>query len=329
MKKRIPVVILLLAAVGAIAWSLNNRDGDANGNLLYGNVDLSEVDLAFRVGGRIASMSAREGDRVEAGEAIAELDGEPLADAVAIARASVRQAEIQLERLRAGSRPQEIARGAARVSEAEAGLDSATRELTRQQEMMADDATSQRELDQASTSVAAAKARLDGARQDHALLVEGPRVEDIAAAEAAVETALARLAQAETALADATLIAPSTGTLVTRARRPGEMVQPGQPVYVLSLDDPVQVRAYVEEPRLGRVSPGTRVEVRRDGSDKVHEGQIGFVSPRAEFTPRAVETEALRTDLVYRLRIEITNPDEALREGMPVTVVLPEAPSSP
>ena len=93
----------------------------------------------------------------------------------------------------------------------------------------------------------------------------------------------------------------------------------------LNMDDVVYVRAYVDEPDLGKVSPGARVTVTSDSTDRVYEGQVGFVSPRAEFTPKSVETPELRTDLVYRLRIIIREPDDALRQGMPVTVRLADA----
>lgn len=98
------------------------------------------------------------------------------------------------------------------------------------------------------------------------------------------------------------------------------MVVSQSPTYSLSLDAPVYVRAYVSEPDLGRIAPGMQVRVRSDSSDKVYQGQIGFISPRAEFTPKTVETTDLRTDLVYRLRIVVTNADAALRQGMPVTI---------
>jgi HlyD family secretion protein len=89
------------------------------------------------------------------------------------------------------------------------------------------------------------------------------------------------------------------------------------------LRDPIYIRAYVDEPHLGRLAPGAHVTVTTDSSDKVYDGTIGFISPRAEFTPRSVETTELRTDLVYRLRIIIDQADEGLRQGMPVTVHVP------
>jgi len=106
------------------------------------------------------------------------------------------------------------------------------------------------------------------------------------------------------------------------------MVASQSTVYSLSLDAPVYVRAYVGEPDLGRIAPGTPVRVRTDASEKAYSGQVGFVSPRAEFTPKTVETTDLRTDLVYRLRIVVDDADDALRQGMPVTVEVDVRPAA-
>ncbi|MBC7174067.1 MAG: HlyD family efflux transporter periplasmic adaptor subunit, partial [Polyangiaceae bacterium] len=132
-------------------------------------------------------------------------------------------------------------------------------------------------------------------------------------------------AEAETMVADTVLEAPSDATVLTRVREPGSMLGAGEPVYTLSLRDPVYVRAYVSEPDLGKLSPGARVTVTTDSSKTVYHGTVGFISPRAEFTPKTVETTELRTDLVYRLRIIVRDADEGLRQGMPVTVKAPLA----
>ena len=111
---------------------------------------------------------------------------------------------------------------------------------------------------------------------------------------------------------------------MTRSREPGAMLSIGAPVYTLSLAQSVYIRAYVDESSLGLAVPGASVKIVTDTQGKEYTGQIGFVSPRAEFTPKSVETPTQRSDLVYRLRIVVTNADEYLRQGMPVTVVLTE-----
>ncbi len=122
---------------------------------------------------------------------------------------------------------------------------------------------------------------------------------------------------------DTVLTAPSDGVILTRAQEAGAILQTGSPVFTVSLVNPVWVRAYVHEPDLGRIHPGMSVEIRTDSRrDKPYTGQIGYISPLAEFTPKTVETTALRTALVYRLRIVVSDPDEGLRQGMPVTVTV-------
>lgn len=149
----------------------------------------------------------------------------------------------------------------------------------------------------------------------------GNRPQDIAQAKASLEQAQAQLAQAELDLHDTTLVAPSDGTLMTRAVEPGSMLSAGSTVLTLSLTRPVWVRAYIDEPNLGQMQPGRELLLYTDGRpDKPYHGKVGFVSPTAEFTPKTVETPDLRTDLVYRLRIIVTDADDALRQGMPVTV---------
>ncbi len=321
--KLIPVLVLTVTvAAAAVYWFL--PAGDAGGELkLYGNVDIREVQLGFRVGGKLATMQLEEGDAVVAGDELAQLDRRPFEDGLALAGARVAEAEARLLKLRTGSRAQEIEQAQARVREAKAALDNARQEYVRQKELTDKGLSSQRLLDSALAQRDQAAARLEANQEALGLAVEGARTEDISAAEASLAAARAQLAQAQTQLDDTVLVAPANGTIFTRAREPGAIVSVGTPVYTLSLTDTVYVRAYVDETRLGRVVPGSRVLVRSDSSDKTYEGQVGFVSPRAEFTPKSVETEELRTDLVYRLRIVISDPDDALRQGMPVTVRVP------
>ncbi len=326
MKKPL-LALVVLALLGGGYFGYRQWSAAANGDelTLYGNVDIREVQLGFRVSGRLANMVMEEGDRVQAGVLLAALDDEPQRLALAAAEASVAEARANLDRANTGSRPQEIQQAEAAVEEATAALDNANKRLARQKDLFKQGLNSQRALDDAESSQEQAQARLRSAREALALAEEGFRKEDIAAAAAALAAAEASRDQAHTQFEDTQLFAPSTGTIQVRAREPGAMVNVGEPVYTLSLTDTIYVRAYVAETELGRVVPGSAVEVLTDSSDEVFSGSVGFVSPRAEFTPKTVETPELRTDLVYRLRIVVSNPDESLRQGMPVTVRLPGA----
>jgi HlyD family secretion protein len=321
--KRILVLVVLAAlmAGGYFAWQAW-YPANGNGDVLYGNVDIREVQLGFRVAGRLREMRLEEGDSVAPGDLLAALDDQPLREALAVAEAGVLEAQANFERTRTGSRPQEIQQAEAGGEEAEAALDNANKQLARQQDLFRQGLNSKRALDDAEASQEQAAARLRAAREALALAVEGFRAEDQAAAAAALAAAEARRDQAATQLEDTRLLAPSAGVIQVRAREPGAMVAVGEPVYTLSLSDTVYVRAYVSETHLGRVVPGSRVTVASDSSERSYSGQVGFVSPRAEFTPKTVETPELRTDLVYRLRIVVADPDAQLRQGMPVTVLL-------
>ncbi|MEE4146607.1 MAG: secretion protein HlyD [Halieaceae bacterium] len=323
MKKRIVLVLVLLLGAGYAAWTQLPGNGGGGALVLYGNVDIREVQLGFRVGGRLERMNFEEGDAVAAGTVLATLDSAPMRDGLALAEARVAEAQARLAVLRTGSRPQEIEQARARVSEAAAALKNAEKEYERQRELTGKGLSSQGLLDNALAQRDAASARLTASREALALAVEGARAEDIAAAEAALAGARAQREQAATQLQDTELRAPSDGVVLTRVREPGAIVSAGMPVYTLSLTDTVYVRAYVDESRLGKVVPGATLTITTDTSDRHYTGQVGFVSPRAEFTPKSVETPELRTDLVYRLRIVVTDADDSLRQGMPVTITLP------
>lgn len=321
--RRVLVVVAVVVIAGVAGYVLTQRHGDADGPLrLYGNVDIREVQLAFRQPGRVIEMSFDEGDAVTAGARLAALDAQPYRDALAAAEARVQVAEAELSKLRGGLRPQEVTQARAALLQAQARATEAERNFQRQASLLESGASSQRTVDAARAARDQASAGVQAARAALSQASEGFRKEDIAAAEANLAAAEAAAAQAKTALADSELKAPSNGTIIARVREPGSMVASQSTVYTLSLEKPVYVRAYVGEPDLGRIAPGTPVRVWSDSSTKVHRGQVGFISPRAEFTPKTVETADLRTDLVYRLRIVIDEADSdgALRQGMPVTI---------
>ncbi len=329
MKKILLLLVLVALTAAAFIFGSPSDSATEDDSTLYGNVDIREVALAFRQSGRIASVTVEEGDAVEAGAAVATLDDEPFRQAVEVAEAQLERAGAGLARLERGSRPQEIEQARAGVTEAEARLLAAKQELERKTGLRDSGASSERDVEAARERYDAAAARLAAAGEVLDLTVEGFRAEDVAAGRAELRLAAAELARARTALADTRLLVPSPGTVLTRVREPGSMVNAGTPVAVLSLTTPVVVRAYVPETRLGRVPPGTAVEITTDSSTTTYRGRVGFVSPRAEFTPKTVETPELRTDLVYRLRIVVENPDAALLQGMPVTVTLLAAETVP
>ena len=324
MNSKVKVVAVLgivaVVAFGGYRWWQQREAANGGELVLYGNVDIREVAVAFRQPGRLIKSTFEEGDAVKAGQVMAEIDPALYRDSLAAADAEVRLAGADLAKLRAGYRPAEVNRAGDVAAEADAAFQKAESDFKRQRGLASDGIASARTLEAARAARDQAAAALAAARESLSLQREGFRKEDVTAAEARLQAAEAARAQAKTRLEDTVLTAPADGTILARVREPGSMVGSQEPVYTLSLGAPVYVRAYVNEPNLGRVAPGTRVTVRSDSSPKAYTGQIGFVSPRAEFTPKSVETTDLRTDLVYRLRIVVADADSALRQGMPVTV---------
>ena len=323
---RRPLILAIgVAAVivaGGFAWSYFNPAAHERAHLeLYGNVDVRQVDLSFKIGGRLAAVKFEEGDAVKAGDVVAALEKADFEDQVNLAEAAVQSRAAILEKLERGARSEEIAQARAELDSRQAALRLTEATLKRIETLAGEDYAShqrhdlaQAERDEAAAAVAAAREALD-------LLVAGSREEDIKAAQAALSAEKATLSLAQRRLRDADIVAPNDGVILTRVREPGAVVGAGQPIYTLSLSSPVWVRTYVAEPDLGSIRPGMPAVVRTDSGDQ-YAGQIGFISPSAEFTPKSVETKELRTSLVYRVRVIVDNPDGDLRQGMPVTVTL-------
>ncbi len=321
MKKSVVIllaVVVLAAGFGGWWWYQSQQDKTLT---LYGNVDIRTVNMSFRVGGRLASLTVDEGDAITAGQTLGELDKAPYQNALLQAQAGVAVAQAQYDLMQAGYRDEEVAQAAAAVKQAQAAYDYAQNFFNRQQGLWKSRTVSANDLENARSARDQALATLKSSQDKLRQYRSGNREQDIAQAKASLEQAQAQLAQAQLDLHDTTLVAPANGTLLTRAVEPGSMLNAGSTVLTLSLTRPVWVRAYVNEASLGEAKPGREVLLYTDGRpDKPYRGKIGFVSPTAEFTPKTVETPDLRTDLVYRLRIIINDADDALRQGMPVTV---------
>ncbi|MBY0280580.1 MAG: secretion protein HlyD [Alphaproteobacteria bacterium] len=314
-------IILFVLLITAYFFINNRLSSDKI--LLQGNVDIRQVELGFRVNGRIAEMRVDEGDIVKEGDILAALDKSPFLHARDIAKGQVDQSTAALKKMEAGNRVQEIEQAKAAVKEQEAAYEYADKFLKRQSNLLKTRAVSQQAYDDALAHKQEIEAKLKSVQEALKLSEEGFRAEDIEAARADLAIANARLANTETDLKDTEILAPKAGTILTRAREPGAIVGNGGTVYMLSLPSPVWVRAYVSEIELGRIKPGMKAEVYTDTNpDKPFKGQVGFISPKAEFTPKNIETKELRTNLVYRLRIIVEDVKGELRQGMPVIVSL-------
>jgi len=263
-------IILVLVVVEVITRIIRTRR--ERGILtLYGNVDVRQVDLGFRVLGRVVTMPFQEGDFVPKGTFMGALEEKPYTD-------QVTEAEATIESIKAA-------------------LLNAEEIFQRRSELVGEGGVSREDYE---TSLATKDSLTANLKQAEAALLV-----------------------AQKNLADTRVYAPTDGTILTRIREPGSVVNPGEPIYTLSIISPVWVRAFVPEPELGDIYYGMPAKVYTDTKGgPVYDGHIGFISPVAEFTPKTVETTQLRTDLVYRLRIIAENPDRYFKQGMPVTVKL-------
>ncbi len=319
------VAVVVVALLGGAGWYLAAQDGEVQELLLLqGNVDVRQVNLAFKVAGRIETLAVDEGDSVKAGQVLATLDKRYFQDDLRLVQARRDNAAATLARLEHGSRPEEIVQARAQLKQQQANLALARSNLKRAEELAPQGGISKEELDLRRETVKVAEANVTYAEQRLRLAEIGPRQEDIDAARAQLAEQRVAVIQSERNLADSDLIAPNHGVILTRAREKGAIVQAGETILTLTLDTPVWVRTYVNERDLGLIRPDMPATVITDTApDRPYAGHIGFISPTAEFTPKTVETRQLRTDLVYRLRVVVDNPDGGLRQGMPVTVRLP------
>ena len=325
-KKRIIAIAVVVLAAAGLAWWLTHRQPASHDLVLYGNVDLREVDLAFNDSQRIVSVLVREGDAVHKGQVLARLDTSRLQPQLAQVQAQAAAQRAVVARLHHGSRPQEIAQARANLTLAQADARQARNNYQRLEAVSASSngrAVSRQEVDNAKAQADVADARVAVSRKALQLALLGPREEDIAQAEAMLEGEEAQVALLKQELADAQLRAPLDAVVRSRIAEPGDMASPQKTALTLAITNPKWVRAYVSESDLGRVRPAMPATVEVDSfPGRRFEGWVGFISPVAEFTPKTVQTQELRSSLVYEIRVFVKDPGDVLRLGMPATVHL-------
>ena len=326
MKKPI-VMTALLAAVAVVCWYgwQHWRPQGQDAGVFYGNIDVRQVSLAFEGSGRVAQVDAEEGDRVQPGQVLAILDTRTLALQADQAAAQLRVQEENLRRLKNGARPAEIAQARSRLAAAQADAQRARREQARLERIATASAgaVSVQDVDRARSAARVAQAAVKERQDALALVQEGARREEIDAADAQVAAARAQLALLRHQLEQGDLRAPVAAVVRSRLLEPGDMASPQRPVLALAVTTPKWARIYVDESSLGQVKPGQVAQLSVDSMPgRTLAGRVGYISSVAEFTPKSVQTEVLRTSLVYEVRVLVDDPDDALRLGQPVTVRL-------
>ena len=332
MKRLIPIVILLAAAIAAGVYfypRLRAKPAPVNQLTLSGNIEAHESLVSFKVPGRITELPVEEGQLVEQGALLARLEDADYRQHVRIDEAGVQVRESDLALTLAGTRHQEIKAAKQTVIDAEADVEQKKLDNDRAQRLFAEDAVSAQDRDLATTALKRSEAVLAEAKERHNQAVEGSRKEDIAIAHANVTQADANLGLSRVNLDYTVLHAPLAGVVTVRQAELGEVVSPGSPVVTIADLDHPWLRAYIAETDLGRIHWGQDATVTTDTyPGKQYHGRISFISSTAEFTPKSVQTEKERVTLVYRIKIDLDNPNHELKPGMPADARIDLAPPS-
>jgi len=318
--KRYFIGILIIAGIaGLLFYFLTPNKEEGNPFIkVSGNIETTEVDVGFKISGRIVHISVQEGDRVEQGKVLAKLDDEDLRQRLQLAQATLKSAQAKLEKALAGSRPEEIREVEAALQQAQFDFENKRSHYERMKALFERGVLPKETLDNADTGFKMAGAALQRVRENYQLVKAGPRKEDIEDAKAQVEQAKASLKLTETQLSYTILYSPISGVVLVKSGEIGEVVNPGTSILTLGNIENVWLKAYVPETDLSRVNWGQEVMVTTDlNPPKVYKGKISFISSQSEFTPKQIQTEKERVTLVYRIKIDIPNPDRELKPGMP------------
>ena len=321
-KKAVLFLAACLLGLAAYLYHAFCQQDNQEELVLQGNVDVREVSLAFRQSDRILEMLAEEGDRVQKGQVLARLDTQELKLQLQRLNAEIAAQQSTVDKLYNGTRPEEIRQAEGNLRQAQAAAEHAAGVYQRKRDIYTSIAgISQQELDNAYHDMEAKQATMSVAEAALQEAKAGPRQEDIAGAEAGLQALRNEQLRYIYLLSQYELQAPDDGVIRSRLLEAGDMASPSKPVFKLSLPGKKWVRAYVPETELGRVYEGQQARVYIDSlPGKAIGGQVGYISGTAEFTPKHVQTEELRTSLVYEVRVYVDDADNVLRLGMPATV---------
>lgn len=333
MKRAIPILILLSAAIAAGVYyfpRFAKKPEPANQLTLSGNIEAHESLVGFKVEGRIVELPVEEGQQIEQGALLARLEDADLKQKVRIDEDAVRVRESNLDLTLAGTRRQELKATQQSMIDAQADFDEKQLDNDRMQKLFAKDEVSAQDRDLAATALKRADATFKAAQQRYNEALEGSRKEDIVIAQANLKEAGASLGLSRVNLGYAVLRAPSTGVITVRQAELGEVVAPGTPVVTIADLDHIWLRAYIAETDLGRIHWGQDAVITTDTyPGKQYHGRISFIASDAEFTPKSVQTYEERVTLVYRIKIDIDNPNHELKPGMPADAHITLAAAQP
>jgi HlyD family secretion protein len=388
MKKRILilVIVVLAAAAAYLYFSKQTEEKSEKQIMVSGNIELTEVNIAFKTSGRLLERTVDEGAQVKKGQVIARLDHDQLSAqrdsqeaALQSVTAQLAQAETslawqkenltadlqqrkadldsyqaRLQELKNGARPQEIEEAKAAVDSTQSEFDRAKRDWERAQTLYKNDDISTAQYDQYRSRWEGGNAALKQTKERQSLVLAGPRKEQIEAAAAQVQRAQAAIRMAETntleikrreqelplrrseiarakanlalidsQIADTVAVSPVDGVVLVKSAEPGEVLAAGTPVVTIGDIDHPWLRAYINGPDLSRIKLGMKVKITTDSkSGAIYKGRLSFISSQEEFTPKQIQTQEERVKLVYRIKIDLDNPQHELKSNMPADAVI-------
>ena len=314
------LAVLVIAALSvAAAWAGRHLSGGAPAPVsVTGTIEATQVDVSVKITGRILERLVKEGDKVARGQLLVRLDDSELGADVRRQEAALRSAQATLRDLQKGARQQEIEDARAAVSSAEATRSMTEREFQRNDQLFKQNLIAAQDVDRARQAYEVARAQERSAREKLALILEGSRPDQIDAARWQVTQAESALAQAQSRLREAQVISPIDGVVLRKNLEAGETANPGVPILTLVNPKDVWLRAYVPETEVGRLKVGDTATLRVDAfPNRVFSGRLIEIGSEAEYTPRNVQTKKERVNLVFRIKIQIDNPEGILKPGLP------------
>jgi HlyD family secretion protein len=326
MQRRIGIVLTLIVVAGAVLWWRWKTAHDESDRAIRGSgiIEVTEVDVAFEVPGTIKERYVEEGALLDKGEPIARLDDREYRLQVERAGAAKAAAESRYRLLLKGPRGQEVDQALAAVEAADAQFATARREFDRVKALYDTHVVSQSEFDQVKNALSAAQADRDRAHSQLAMLKEGFRTEEVEEGRARLREAEKALELAQLNLSRCQLFAPVAGRVLSKNREVGETVPAGASIVTLGDLTRPWLNLYVGERDLGKIALGMQAYVTVDSfPSQPFPGRVTFIAERAEFTPKNIQTQDERVKLVYRVKIELENRNQALKAGMPADAVVP------
>jgi HlyD family secretion protein len=320
-KKKLTIALIILL-ISFISYKIYSNIFLKNENNLtfYGNIDTRTVNVGFRFLGKIENITKDEGEIVKKDEVLVKLDTASLEKSLEELNEKIFASKLELSKLQTGYRQEEILEAKAAMEEAIENLNKTKDTYNRQTNLFKTKSTSEENFTISQLNYKQALATLDKAKALYELRKNGYRDEDIKIQESNLKSLEIQAEKLKIDLNDSIIKAPVDGVVLTRFKEIGAITNAGESILEIAKTDEFWVRAYIDEKNLGNIKPGLKMSIQTDSRSENYEGVIGFISPVAEFTPKNIETQELRADLVYSFRVIVKNPDDKIRQGMPVTL---------